>query len=1109
MKRLRMISLILAVVLLGWGGVSSGATTGLVAYYPFNGNANDESANGTNATVSGATLTADRNRNPDSAYSFDGKNGGIRANVGQEFSVTSLTLSAWIKIDGSGDNNPRIVAVGPSGSPFQYYSLILEGTSNSRRLWFYTSKSVSNAYGSFILQNDNTWHFVAVTYSANSVSFYLDGGLSNAVSVSGGLPAFSDGVMSIGYSDNGLDRFDGSLDEIRIYNRALSDAEIKGLYDQDTAARITSSPTPEVLTPGTEFNWLYEITPGTILEDVDLVAAILLPDGSLLFFTENGLSSEPGVLRWGVEVTESFTGTFFSELPFPTNVPQGQYGFYAVLVRAGNLILDDRNWVSNVGGAVVRFSHRSPDQDWFMSNEVAPNGFVKSFSERNGRVRVDETWTYAANQLNVSFVNGNFSGDEPISQPAANGAVSPFRPDHYQFDTTKQDVVGRHGQASATRQYTVWDGAFEILAYDGIVFGFHNDRLAAVLAGPTTTKPQSESPKMVRSDAPFRLDIRPSGALPSQDAAYLFALASALAAAALDQVSGAENAWNNCLSGFQSDAPTETDLQCLKTALSGLVNGASIQLAPASLRGWLRSAWSSLTGHGTTTGKSAANSSDRDSRTGCAGSAIPASVKAGDAVTFRMDMYSRLRDQVGHATIRGFTPSWKTGWQDRMSFIGQGAGLHWEYTKPVAQDERPGPKTVYMQAIAFATSGNNGANLNPATETTLCTALATIFVQSGPPVVTLRAVEKNVRVRTGVTFKACVTGGAPPFSLNWDLAGTIRNISLDAEDIDFNELCDRQERFFAETGDHTIGVGVTDANGAYDYASVQVLVTPPELRLKFIESTAVTDLGRTGVWVVEASGGISPYSYAYSFSDGVSGGGSTISRTFSKPGTHALSVTATDSGTPPQTATISSSIWVRDCDPPDCCPLKPVKCGSVCLPSGTTCCNQSTGEWCTGVDCCPKPCVPPDCCPENPQACGPNCIPGGAKCCNPGTGGWCLGTEDCCLGGCCEPFEKCCHASGVCCKEFDTCCPDGSGCCPSIAPKCCGSGCCPQKDQCCGGGCCPPGSFCCPDESGCCPNGYECIEGGQCRPIGAAALFGVFIENQMPKSESFSLEFMK
>jgi hypothetical protein len=49
-------------------------SNGLVGYWGFNGNANDQSGNGNNGTVNGATLTSDRFGNNNSAYSFDGSN---------------------------------------------------------------------------------------------------------------------------------------------------------------------------------------------------------------------------------------------------------------------------------------------------------------------------------------------------------------------------------------------------------------------------------------------------------------------------------------------------------------------------------------------------------------------------------------------------------------------------------------------------------------------------------------------------------------------------------------------------------------------------------------------------------------------------------------------------------------------------------------------------------------------------------------------------------------------------------------------------------------------------------------------------------------------------
>ncbi|WP_141699533.1 hypothetical protein [Candidatus Marithrix sp. Canyon 246] len=54
------------------GNVSADLNDGLVAYYPFNGNAEDESGNGNHGTVNGATLSEDRFGNQESAYSFDG-----------------------------------------------------------------------------------------------------------------------------------------------------------------------------------------------------------------------------------------------------------------------------------------------------------------------------------------------------------------------------------------------------------------------------------------------------------------------------------------------------------------------------------------------------------------------------------------------------------------------------------------------------------------------------------------------------------------------------------------------------------------------------------------------------------------------------------------------------------------------------------------------------------------------------------------------------------------------------------------------------------------------------------------------------------------------------
>jgi hypothetical protein len=80
----------------------AGLSDGLVAYYPFNGNANDASGNGNNGIVVGATLTADRFGNPNSAYSFNGTSDYIRVPNSSSLQLTNdFTLTAWINCQGS------------------------------------------------------------------------------------------------------------------------------------------------------------------------------------------------------------------------------------------------------------------------------------------------------------------------------------------------------------------------------------------------------------------------------------------------------------------------------------------------------------------------------------------------------------------------------------------------------------------------------------------------------------------------------------------------------------------------------------------------------------------------------------------------------------------------------------------------------------------------------------------------------------------------------------------------------------------------------------------------------------------------------------------------
>ena len=138
---------------------------GLVGYWPFNGNANDESGNGNHGTVNGATLTSDRNGTANSAYSFNGVSNYIEIPNNSKFrGLDNISIVAWININhwfnqpGYGDFFPIITQ---SNNQFNWGSFELG--------FGYTNKIVSHLFKqeSFFDVNVNLkqWNFITVTIS--------------------------------------------------------------------------------------------------------------------------------------------------------------------------------------------------------------------------------------------------------------------------------------------------------------------------------------------------------------------------------------------------------------------------------------------------------------------------------------------------------------------------------------------------------------------------------------------------------------------------------------------------------------------------------------------------------------------------------------------------------------------------------------------------------------------------------------------------------------------------------------------------------------------------------------------------------------------------------
>ena len=214
----------------------AGINDGLVAYYPFNGNANDESGNGHNGTVNGATLTTDVNGKPNSAFYFDSDWIAIPNNP--DFIMSSFSIAAWVKWTGGPmDYGNAIVGnYSGDGSPQQqHYGLRMYSTSPGNGFFYYDDASEFDYVQSNLTFNDGGWHFVVGVLSAGaSAKIYIDGvldGIDTSSIPTKIIPAEDlyigseiQSVQGDGYP------WRGSIDEVRLYNRALSADEIQELY---------------------------------------------------------------------------------------------------------------------------------------------------------------------------------------------------------------------------------------------------------------------------------------------------------------------------------------------------------------------------------------------------------------------------------------------------------------------------------------------------------------------------------------------------------------------------------------------------------------------------------------------------------------------------------------------------------------------------------------------------------------------------------------------------------------------------------------------------------------------------------------------------------------
>ena len=188
---------------------------GLVAYYPFNGNAKDESGNGHDGGIVGATLCTNRFGVADSAFTFSAGN-FIR--IKDTFDET-LTITCWAS-NAAPDQASMLWHFGDQQTGPDLFFISGKIALNT---WDITSNLVVNAFCSYRVKS-NEWSQYITVISQERTVLYIDG-------VQVGKAAYrnpSGQPLLINRADY---PWIGKIDDIRIYNRALSEAEVKALYE--------------------------------------------------------------------------------------------------------------------------------------------------------------------------------------------------------------------------------------------------------------------------------------------------------------------------------------------------------------------------------------------------------------------------------------------------------------------------------------------------------------------------------------------------------------------------------------------------------------------------------------------------------------------------------------------------------------------------------------------------------------------------------------------------------------------------------------------------------------------------------------------------------------
>ncbi len=231
-------------------GTAPGNIGGMVGYYPFDGNSMDASRNSNNAQLFGATFVADRNGNQGQALDLDGQGSRVEVVASPVFSdLSNYTVSMWVRLD----TRPSVV-------PYFYHGVSSPHSRVMSVEHYYTSYNGGGAmtvghnrgtttgftykYLNFVPPVE-TWQLITVTYDGTDSKLYVDDTLTVSLEHVGTpekmLKNLTFGRIYYAFPVNNYVSLDGQLDDVRVFNRALTAGEVARLYSADSQADLNTS----------------------------------------------------------------------------------------------------------------------------------------------------------------------------------------------------------------------------------------------------------------------------------------------------------------------------------------------------------------------------------------------------------------------------------------------------------------------------------------------------------------------------------------------------------------------------------------------------------------------------------------------------------------------------------------------------------------------------------------------------------------------------------------------------------------------------------------------------------------------------------------------------